>query len=169
MFDRHLHVQDVFSLGLFDSIIVSHNCSYFDFNSSVLGESRVSFPYHSKVWSFRCCWWLHQGNFQCFLFLGFSLIFSFFFFNLVWLLRVMDVLASPSQPMLLLQRKYLELMQAVGLLIWCIPLWACSLLVRGPNISFLACFVFSFYLNWINSKHTMICTSIFSYVFFCQE
>ncbi|CDY59727.1 BnaA03g59250D [Brassica napus] len=47
---------------------------------------------------------------------------------LVALSRVMAVLASPSQPMPLQQQRYLELMQAVGLLIWCIPLWACSLL-----------------------------------------
>nr|VDC84270.1 unnamed protein product [Brassica rapa] len=51
---------------------------------------------------------------------------------LVALSRVMAVLASPSQPMPLQQQRYLELMQAVGLLIWCIPLWACSLLVRCP-------------------------------------
>ncbi|CAF1759889.1 unnamed protein product [Brassica napus] len=38
------------------------------------------------------------------------------------------LLASPSQPMPLQQQRYLELMQAVGLLIWCIPLWTCSLL-----------------------------------------
>ncbi|CAN7031560.1 unnamed protein product [Brassica oleracea var. botrytis] len=45
-----------------------------------------------------------------------------FFFYLVGLLRVMAVLASPSQPMPLQQQRYLELMQAVGLLIWCMPL-----------------------------------------------
>ena len=70
-------------------IIVSHNCSCFDFYSSVLGEGGVSFPYHSKVWSFGCCWWLHQGFFQCFVsWIFFDYVdgqsFSFFFFlNLV--------------------------------------------------------------------------------------
>ncbi|CAN6869985.1 unnamed protein product [Brassica oleracea var. botrytis] len=39
------------------------------------------------------------------------------FFNLVRLFRVMAVLASLSQPMPLQQQRYLELMEAVGLLI----------------------------------------------------
>ncbi|WZY95991.1 hypothetical protein YC2023_068320 [Brassica napus] len=39
------------------------------------------------------------------------------FFNLVGLIRVMAVLAT-SQPIPLQQQRYLELMQAVGLLIW---------------------------------------------------
>ena len=85
------------------------------------------------------------------------------FFNLVGLIRVMAVLAT-SQPMPLQQQRYLELMQAVGLLIWCIPLWACLLLVRRPNISFVACFNVQFF--FFPDKQQAYC-DVYKHIFLC--